>query len=193
MARARERLFTIEDWLAYEGEPDRRYELIDGQLVAMDPPKTWHATIANEIGRICSEALRDRFPCRALQGAGLEISRLPRAKGYIPDLVVTCEPIEENRHTAHEPRLVVEVLSGSTGRYDKADKLDDYKDLSSVEEIWLVSSQAKVVLQTVRDPEQGWYEPRAFIGRASFHSPVLGTMVSLPEIYRFTGLVQDPP
>ena len=137
MARALERLFTIEDWLAYQGEGDTRYELLDGRLVAMNPPKVWHGTIANEIGRICGDALRDRFPCRALQGAGLAIRRKPKARAYIPDIVVTCEPIDENRHLAAEPRLVVEVLSPSTDRYDQTRKLADYQGLPTVDEVWL--------------------------------------------------------
>ena len=102
VARALDRPLTIEDWLAYEGEPDKRYELFDGRLVAMSPPKTWRGTIANEIGGICRDALRDRFPCRALQGPGLIIRREPKAKGYVPDVVVMCEPIGENR-TAPSP------------------------------------------------------------------------------------------
>jgi Uma2 family endonuclease len=185
MARALDRHLTIEDWLAYAGEPDERYELVDGRLVAMNPPKTWHGGIANEIGRVCSEALRERFPCRALQGAGLEIRRKPKAKGYIPDIVVTCEPLDENRATVQEPRLVIEVLSPSTDRFDQTDKLEDYKGLPSVEEIWLVMSEYRLVLQAVRMPE-GWGRPEAFIGKASFHSPVLGIAVALDDIYRYT-------
>lgn len=191
MARALDRLFTIEDWLAFEGEPHLRYELVDGRLVAMNPPKVWHGTIANEIGGICREALRDRFPCRALQGPGLEIRRKPKAKGYIPDLVVTCEPIGENRATVHESRLVVEVLSPATERYDQTMKFEDYKGLASVEEIWFVMSDQKVVLQAVRGPE-GWGKLDAYIGKAGFASPVLGAIVALDDIYRFTPMGQQP-
>jgi Uma2 family endonuclease len=201
LARARERLFTIEDWLAYEGEPDTRYELIDGRLVAMNPPKTWHGSIANEVGRLCSEALRGRFPCRALQGARLEIRREPRAKAYVPDVVVICEPFDENRELVQEPGLVIEVLSASTGRYDRIDKLADYQQLPNLEEIWLIFSENRLVLQAVRESGQGWSENKAFIGQANFRSPVLGLEVALDDIYRFTPMAQitdypgdfDPP
>src|SRR5687768_4755152 len=98
-----EALLGIEDWLEHAGEPERRYELIDGRLVAMNPPKEWHGVIANEIGRLCAEALRDRFPCRAQQQAGIEIRREPKATGYIADLAVTCEPIAENRPLMEAP------------------------------------------------------------------------------------------
>lgn len=39
-----EALLGIEDWLDHAGEPGRRYELIDGRLVAMNPPKEWHGS-----------------------------------------------------------------------------------------------------------------------------------------------------
>jgi Uma2 family endonuclease len=185
MARALERLFTIEDWLAYEGEGDTLYELVDGRLVAMSPPKAWHGDIATEVAGICREALRDRFPCRVRAQAGIEIAREPKAKGYIADLAVTCEPYDENRPTMFEPRLVIEILSESTGRLDKTDKLEGYKSLPSVEEIWLVVSTTRLVLQAVRGAE-GWGRLEAFIGRASFHSPVLGVPVALDDIYRYT-------
>jgi Uma2 family endonuclease len=192
MARALDRLFTIEDWLAYAGEGDTRYELIDGRIVAMNPPRTWHGAIANEIGRICANALEGRFPCRALQGAGVEIRREPKAKAYVPDNIVTCEPIEDNQPLVSAPRLVVEVLSPSTDRYDQTHKLEDYQSLPSVEEIWLVMSEMRVVLQSLRDAD-GWGKPQAFIGEAAFESPVLGTTVALTDLYRFTTLGRPEP
>ena len=195
MARARERLFTIEDWLAYEGEPDRLDELFDGRLVAMNPPKAWHGDIASQLARICLDALQGRFPCRVRSQAGIEIAREPRAKGYIADLAVTCEPFDVNRPLMAEPRLVIEILSASTGRHDRLGKLADYQQLSSVEEVWLVFSEDRLVLQALRDPGKGWSEPRAFIGKAGFHSPVLGVTVALDDIYRFTPMAQaaEPP
>jgi Uma2 family endonuclease len=190
VARARERLFTIEDWLAYEGEPDRLYELIDGRLVAMNPPKAWHGDIASQLAGICRDALQGRFPCRVRSQAGIEITREPRAKGYIADLAVTCEPFDVNRPLMAEPRLVVEVVSASTGRFDQTGKLADYQSLPTIEEIWLVFSEARLVLQAVRQPGQGWSKPDSFIGRASFHSAVLGVTVELDDIYRFTPMGQ---
>ena len=190
MARALDRLFTIEDWLAYEGEPHLRYELVDGRLVAMNPPKAWHGDIASEIAGICREALRDRFPCRVRSQAGIEIARKPKANAYIADLAVTCEPFDENRPTMREPRLVIEVVSESTGRRDETEKLADYMTLPSVEEVWLVMAGQRLVLQSIHGPD-GWGRPEAYIGKASFASPVLGVTVALDDIYRFTPMGQS--
>jgi Uma2 family endonuclease len=174
----------IEDRLDHAGEPERRYELIESRLVAMNPPDEWHGVIANEIGRLCAEALRDCFPCRVQQQAGIEIRREPKATGYIADLAVTCEPIAENRPLMEAPRLVVEVVSPSTDRFDKTSKLDAFMDLPTLEEIWLVWSTNRLVLVARREPT-GWSKPEAFIGRARFESCVLGVTVALDEIYRF--------
>ena len=189
MARAPERFVTIEDWLAFQGDGDTRYELLDGRIVPMNPSTTWHGSIANEIGGICREALRDRFPCRVRVEAGIEVRRKPKPRGFIADLAVTCEPIDENRPTMAEPRLVIEVAAVST---DKIDKLQAYMALPTVEEIWVVWSTSRFVLQAVRGPE-GWGEPRGFSGEASFHSPVLGVAVALADIYRFTPLGRTEP
>lgn len=189
MARPRERLFGIEDWLAHAGEPDVRYELIDGVLVAMNPPKEWHGTIANQIGAICARALEARFPCRAQQQAGIEIRRATPARGYIADVAVTCEPIAENRPLIREPRLIVEIVSPSTDRYDKTEKLATYKALPSVEEVWLVWSTNRLVVVSRRDAAGGWRKPEAYIGQASFASGVLGVEVALDDLYRFTTLI----
>jgi Uma2 family endonuclease len=90
-----------------------------------------------------------------------------------------------------EPRLVIEVLSPSTDRFDQTAKLEDYKGLPSVEEIWLVMSEYRLVLQAVRMPE-GWGRPEAFIGKATFNSPVLGVAVALDDIYRYTPMGRRP-
>ena len=193
MAQAFDRLFTLEDWAVFEGQPEVRYELIEGRLVAMAPAKSWHGTIAAEIIGLCRDALRDRPPCRALQQPGIEVQRSPSDKVYIPDVAVTCEPPEENNATIKAPRLVVEVLSPSTDHYDKMVKLPDYMSLPTVEEIWLVWSESRVVLVAQRANGGPWPDPKAYIAKASFESGVLGAHVSLDDIYRFVPLRKPEP
>ena len=192
VARARERLFTIEDWLAYEGEPDRLLRA-DRRPTCGDEPAQGLARDDRERDWPASarDALQGRFPCRALQGAGSRSRREPRAKGYVADVVVTCEPFDENRplvRPSHgwSSRFSPHRLVVTTG----SDKLADYQQLPTIEEIWLVFSEARLVLQAVREPGQGWSENKAFIGKASFRSPVLGVTVALDDIYRFTPMAQ---
>lgn len=178
MARALDRLFTVEDWALFEGEPETRYELFDGRLVAMAPPRGWHGDIAIQIGSICNAALRDQFPCRARSEAGIEIAREPKAKVYVADLAVTCESIDENPTTVAAPRLIIEIASPGSDGYDKTIKVPDYMSLATVQEIWLVWSSSRAVMVWQRDEKGGWpMKPDAAIARGSFRSAVLGITV----------------
>jgi hypothetical protein len=53
-------------------------------------------------------------------------------------------------------------------------------------------SETRVVLQSIRGPD-GWNQAQAFIGDATFASPVLGVTVALADIYRFTPLGRTEP
>jgi Uma2 family endonuclease len=62
---------TVEEFVAWEGEPDVRYELVDGVAVTMNPPMTFHAAIVVTVGGELNARLRRRRPCRALNGVGV--------------------------------------------------------------------------------------------------------------------------
>jgi len=69
-----------------------------------------------------------------------------------PDVLVACPPFEwddELPHTLLNPRVVIEVLSPSTERYDKAAKLEHYRNINSLTDYILVS-QDKVSVQHYR-------------------------------------------
>ena len=182
---ARKRL-TIDDWLAYSDGTDTRYELVGGELVAMASGSTRHATIAQNAGSEIERAVGDRPPCRAVQGAGLEVEVDGDRRGYIADVAMTCEPPDEGL-LFREPRLIVEVLSPPTEGVDKHRKVPDYASLPSVEEIWLIDSRARAVL-VWRRVEGTWIGSLPYVREEAFNSPVLGVEVALDRLYRNTGL-----
>ena len=42
---------SVAEFLAYDDGTATRYELVDGQLVAMNPPAARHANICENLGR----------------------------------------------------------------------------------------------------------------------------------------------
>jgi len=61
---------------------------------------------------------------------------------YRPDIRVTCgEARNEKGDYVDEPCLVIEVLSPSTARIDKREKLIGYREIPSIEEYVLVAQQ----------------------------------------------------
>jgi Uma2 family endonuclease len=99
-------------------------------------------------------------PCR-VYGNDLRV-RIPRKTLYTyPDVTVVCEEpqIETHKHggaTLTNPRLIVEVLSPATERYDRGDKFALYREIPSLVEHVLVSqSQSRIETFFHRD-DGGW-------------------------------------
>ena len=111
---------TVAEFLRFEGEPDRRYELVDGRLRMMAALSGEHGTIVGNCWGEIDRRLERRPPCRAQIDAGI---RIDDATFYVADVALTCNP-EPRSQITREPVLIVEVLSTSTRTDDKGRKLD---------------------------------------------------------------------
>lgn len=187
MGEAAGRRLTIEDWLAFDDGTDTRYELVGGELVAMASGSDRHGTIAQNVGDAIQAAVRDRPPCRAVQGGGLEVERDGDRRGYVADVLMTCAPSSDQR-LHREPRLIIEILSPSTAGVAKGRKVPDYGTLPSVEEIWLVDSRMRFVVTWRRVEGGAWIGSFPYMGDETFDSPALHARVEMDRLYRTTGL-----
>jgi Uma2 family endonuclease len=186
-----QRLMSASEFLAWDDGTDTRYELVDGVPWAMAPGSANHVQIAGNVQRLVDDAVRGRRPCRAVLGGGLRLREGPPGRVYIPDVLMTCEPVD-GRHLYEAPRLVVEVLSPSTQSYDKRFKLPVYASLASIEEIWLVDPRVRLV-QTWQRVEESWRGGLPIIGRGGFASRVQGADVGLDDLSALTTLEADSP
>jgi Uma2 family endonuclease len=178
MAQPAEKLMTVAEFLAWDDGTDKRYELVDGRPVAMNPPGGPHRTIAANATALLSITLRDRPPCRPEQEAGITITEHQWRQA---DVAVTCQPPAPG--DIIDPLLIVEVLSPSNRRTDLLDKLREYKSLPSVQEVCLIDSERRWVEVWQRDTDAAWVG-RNYVGSAKFDSPVLRASVMLDELYR---------
>jgi Uma2 family endonuclease len=114
--------YTYEDYSKWEG----RWEVIDGIPYAMSPaPSPKHQLIANEIGRLFSEALEaKKCHCKVYQPIDIKIKENTIVE---PDLLVVCKPIKK-QYLDFPPDLVVEILSDSTRLKDIHTKYQLYQD-----------------------------------------------------------------
>ena len=87
-------------------------------------------------------------------------------------------------HDAAE--IVVEVTSPSTANLDKHNKLPFYLSCPTLREIWYIDSLRRLVQVWFRRVDR--WDGSILIGKASFHSEVLGVDVPLEDVYRFTSL-----
>lgn len=129
--------------LAYQLD-EFREELIGGRIVLMAPAATNHNRIAGNIFHIFRSYLNGRA-CEPF-GDGEKVF-LSETEHYVPDFMVVCDPDKVKWDGVHgAPDLVVEVLSPSTAKNDKAHKKDTYAH-SGVKEYWIVSPGEKAVEQ----------------------------------------------
>jgi Uma2 family endonuclease len=154
MAQVKEKLWTLEEFLAFDDGTDTSYQLFEGRIVAMNPPLRGHGSLVVRLANIASSQLRP--PCEAIAEAGI-IPLNRRHSWYKADLIVTCTPGNYKDAFIAEPVLVVEVLSPTTSASDFNLKLPDYQQIPSMRDILLVSSMERLVRHWRREPN-GWIE-----------------------------------
>jgi Uma2 family endonuclease len=127
-----------------------KYEYHAGRIRMMSGGSREHATIA---GNIFVE-LRLQFrsgPC-TVYNSDMRV-QVTQDTCYFPDVTVTCD-VNDRRHgitIVESPRLVVEVLSPSTEKTDRVEKLANYQACPSVAEIVFASQFAPYVEVWRRD------------------------------------------
>ena len=172
-----ERPMTVAEFLAYDDGTETRHELVNGVLVAMNPPATRHVQICQNIGRALDRQLK--APCQALWSSlGVAISDADTTWRQ-PDLIVNCARPSKGYYES--PRLVVEVLSPSTEKDDRTTKLDFYESLPSVEAILLVWQEERRV--RLRERGEGDWRDHDVIGSGTVTVAGLGVRLTLDEIY----------
>ncbi len=150
-AAARKLPITAAEYLEGERQSDVRHEFIDGRIYAKSGASRKHNEICGDLYSALKSHLRGG-PCRTyIEAVKVQIADDLGEGYYYPDVFVACEPGDDNSHVVRNPKLIIEVLSDSTSRIDRTDKLTNYKRIPTVEEIILI--------------EQDW--PEIFIVRRS--------------------------
>lgn len=147
-------LEAFDRWHALQPE---RWEFINGHPVMMAPGSNNHSTIKGNVFRHLANKLVGR-PCRAfVDGPEIKSKRL----SAIPDVIVTCSPVEGNVGFVREPVVVVEVLSPSTERDDAGRKWQGYCLIPSLKHYLVVAQESRfVTLHTRTGPSS--FEERVF-------------------------------
>ncbi|HTK10435.1 MAG TPA: Uma2 family endonuclease [Ktedonobacteraceae bacterium] len=132
--------YTVDEyWRLVEAFPEYKYEYIDGDIRLMTGGSPAHAQIAMNIGILLGVALRSQECNVYSSDAALQLTE---NRLYYPDVSVSCDPADWTRKKALEaPGVVVEVMSPSTEKADKTEKLEAYQRYSTIQEILLVDSR----------------------------------------------------
>ena len=133
------RYLSASEFLEWENQQDTRHELLDGQIVAMTGGTVAHASLILQLGSALLNHLRGTA-CRVFT-SDLKVQATEDI--FYPDVVVSCDPQDNNGVLCNNPKLIIEVLSNSTSRKDRYKKRLAYQQIESLEEYVLVSQEAK--------------------------------------------------
>ncbi|GER87043.1 hypothetical protein KDW_12050 [Dictyobacter vulcani] len=132
--------YTLDEyWKLVETFPERKYEYVDGYIRMMTGGSPAHGQIAANLSYLFVSALRSS-DCN-VYSSDVAV-QLTDDKCYYPDISVSCDPFDWTRKKALEaPSVVVEVLSPTTERIDKIEKLQVYQYYPTIQEILFVDSR----------------------------------------------------
>jgi Uma2 family endonuclease len=183
VAEVATRRWTLEEFLAFDDGTDRRFELHDGERVAMAPGSRAHVILCGRLARIIGNGLRSG--CDVATEAG--IVALDGQSWYKADLAVTCGQGRAGDPYLSDPIVLVEVLSPSTAMLDRGRKLRDYQEIASLRDILLISSFERRV-EHWRQSEGAW-SARVHVGSEALRLEAFPITLDLGELYE--GILPD--
>lgn len=182
MAEPSQKKMTTDEFFAWQERQDRNYELVDGVPVvtvkAMTGASNQHDRITVNAISFLHQQLRGK-PCRP-QTSDTSIKTWRGTRRA--DVLVDCGKPDPRAMSAADPRVVIEVLSPSTMRYDRFQKLAEYRRHPSIRVILLVDSEAPQV-SVWRRTEETWSEAEVAGLDATIELPEIETSLPLAELY----------
>lgn len=143
---------TVAEYLESEKNGTVRHEYLDGEVYAMSGASRRHNLVSVNLLTRLRDHLRGG-PCQVFI---VDVKVFVEALNffYYPDIVVTCDPEDNDDYLVKRPVLVVEVESPSTAAIDRREKLMAYRKIDSLRE-YLLLSQDAIEAEVFRRDEQG--------------------------------------
>ncbi len=130
-------IVSAEDYLARERASAHRHEYVDGAIYAMAGGSRRHNLIAVNLIAALTAHLPDR--CAAHMADTKLRIRIERAElFYYPDVMVSCVASDQTLDWLDAPLVVAEVVSPSTERVDRGEKLNAYLQIANLQEYILI-------------------------------------------------------
>ena len=145
-------LFSLEEYLKIEEQSEVLHEYVAGEIYDMADPSQAHDLISMNLAAPLHVHVR---PCRVYLGRRQLQFRIGEEDFvYRPDVWMACgEARNAKGDYINEPRLVIEVLSPSTARFDRREKVASYREIPSIEE-YVVVAQKPANVAIYRRAEQ---------------------------------------
>lgn len=177
---------TVEEYLAAEPLSDVRHEFLGGDVYAMAGATARHNIISGNIFATLRGLLRGG-PCTTfIHDMKVRLRTQDDLYFYYPDVMVACDPADDEPLFRERPSIIVEVMSESTERLDRREKYFAYRTIPALTQYILVEQQKLEVTSYL--PHRG--KPALILtspeDRLGF--PAIQAEIVLADIYESSGI-----
>ncbi|HEX8265996.1 MAG TPA: Uma2 family endonuclease [Pyrinomonadaceae bacterium] len=179
------RRHTPEEYLELERQSDVRHEYYEGEIYAMAGETLKHSQICVNLAREVSSQLKGK-PCQALS-PNMKVRAQTKGLFAYPDLTVVCgEPIfhDQKRDVLLNPRVIFEVLSPSTERYDRTMKFFKYRqEIQDLTDYIIISQDSAFIEHYEKQADGRWVHTVVGGLENVLNVASINCVLSLAEIY----------
>ncbi|MEH2384638.1 MAG: Uma2 family endonuclease [Nostoc sp.] len=157
MQITQQRYYTPEEYLELEEVAEYKSEYIDGQIISMAGGTVNHNQIALNLSTELNFAFKKQNYRVFMGDVRLWISQ-KRTYTYPDVMILAGEPefFNNRRDIILKPQIIVEVLSKSTKGYEREDKFQAYRTISTFQEYLLIDQTRIHVDQFSKTGKKQW-------------------------------------
>jgi len=177
---ALQRPWTIEQFLKWASAQDGRYEFDGTQPVAMTGGNARHSRVTTNI----HAALRSRLrgSPSSYYGPDLGVQTIGSTVRY-PDALITCTKFPGTDQLASDVLVVFEVLSPSSGRTDRIEKVREYAAVPSIRRYVILETRSAGLLVLHRQHGDDAWTAVALTIDETLSLPEIGIEIPVTEFY----------
>jgi Uma2 family endonuclease len=178
-------ILSVEDYLKGEKVSPVKHEYVGGEIYAMVGVSKPHNRITLALSSILRTSLRGG-PCDVFIAEMKVHARLRGADVfYYPDVVVDCQPSDQELYYTETPVLVAEVLSPSTRTIDEREKRIAYQQIDTLQEYLLIEQdrpEVRVYRRAENAPGENW-QLETFSDGDTMRLTSVNLTIPLQELY----------
>ena len=172
---------TVAEFEVWHARQPQRWEFFEGAPYLMAPASMPHSIIKGNVFAALRTALAGTSCHPLVDGPQILTDEI----SAIPDVVVTCAPIDLSTPVVAEPSIIVEIMSPSSEYDDGGRKWFAYRKIPSLRHYLVLSQVKRVVLVHSRAGEL-WHERFLTEGAIELDDPPL--RLAIDDLYALTDI-----
>jgi Uma2 family endonuclease len=177
MSVALNKRMSLAEFLAWEERQQARFEFDGFQPVAMTGGTVAHNRIMRRLHRVLEQRL-DGTPCEPF---GPDVKIVADGRARYPDAVISCTSQSDRAQIIENPVIVFEVLSDSTSRTERIEKVREYGATPSILRYVILEQDSIGATLLIRNGNQ--WAATTLSEDDVLDLPEVGIAVRLDEIY----------